>query len=92
VGFDRSGYDPIATCAPQNFDMVKSYGASAVFDYTSEDVARDIKSIQAGGCAMPSTMFPTKPRQHAVTLAWDTLAAVTPVWRLSLRSGKDEKP
>ncbi|KZL72810.1 zinc-binding dehydrogenase family oxidoreductase [Colletotrichum tofieldiae] len=28
-----SGLDPIATCSPHNFDLVKSYGASAVFDY-----------------------------------------------------------
>ncbi|KAJ0297778.1 hypothetical protein COL5a_011933 [Colletotrichum fioriniae] len=28
-----SGLDPIATCSPHNFKLVKSYGASAVFDY-----------------------------------------------------------
>ncbi|KAI2473093.1 zinc-binding dehydrogenase [Annulohypoxylon bovei var. microspora] len=42
------GYDPITTCSSRNFDMVKSYGASAVFDYTSSDVARDIKAHTGG--------------------------------------------
>ncbi|KAH8164216.1 hypothetical protein CIB48_g4029 [Xylaria polymorpha] len=28
-----SGYDPIATCSPGNFDLVRGRGASAVFDY-----------------------------------------------------------
>lgn len=28
---ELSGYDPIATCSPRNFDLVRSRGASAVF-------------------------------------------------------------
>jgi NADPH:quinone reductase-like Zn-dependent oxidoreductase len=28
-----SGLDPIATCSARNFDLVRGYGASAVFDY-----------------------------------------------------------
>lgn len=39
-----SGYDPIATCSPRSFDLVRSRGASAVFDYSSPDVALKIKA------------------------------------------------
>lgn len=43
-----SGYDPIATCSPRNFDLVRSRGASAVFDYSSLDVAAQIKTHTSG--------------------------------------------
>lgn len=43
-----SGYDPIATCSPRNFDLVRGRGASAVFDYSSPDIAADIKSHTSG--------------------------------------------
>ncbi|KAL9120105.1 MAG: hypothetical protein Q9187_003339 [Circinaria calcarea] len=38
------GHTPITTCSPQNFDLVKSYGAEAVWDYKSPSCARDIKA------------------------------------------------
>ncbi|KAI0410784.1 GroES-like protein [Xylaria grammica] len=38
-----SGYDPIATCSPSNFDLVRGRGASAVFDYAEPDVAARIQ-------------------------------------------------
>jgi NADPH:quinone reductase-like Zn-dependent oxidoreductase/nucleoside-diphosphate-sugar epimerase len=38
----KSGYRPIATCSPANFELVRSYGAEAVFDYHSPDVAERI--------------------------------------------------
>ena len=41
---DRSGYKPITTCSPHNFDLVKSRGAEAVFDYHSATCAADIKT------------------------------------------------
>ncbi|KAI1638953.1 zinc-binding dehydrogenase [Biscogniauxia mediterranea] len=43
-----SGLDPIVTCSSKNFDLVKAYGAQAVFDYTSPDVAREIRSYTKG--------------------------------------------
>ncbi|RYP81405.1 hypothetical protein DL769_001971 [Monosporascus sp. CRB-8-3] len=43
-----SGYDPITTCSPHNFGLVRSRGASAVFDYTSPDVAAAIKTHTSG--------------------------------------------
>ncbi|KAG8156806.1 hypothetical protein KVR01_013411 [Diaporthe batatas] len=43
-----SGYDPIATCSPRNFDLVRGRGASAVFDYSAPDVAAQIKTATAG--------------------------------------------
>ncbi|KAI1457559.1 zinc-binding dehydrogenase [Annulohypoxylon moriforme] len=42
------GYDPVATCSSRNFDLVKSYGASAVFDYTSTDLGSTIKAHTGG--------------------------------------------
>lgn len=43
-----SGYDPIATCSPHNFDLVTSRGASAVFDYSKPECAKDISDYAAG--------------------------------------------
>ncbi|KAH7340065.1 hypothetical protein BKA66DRAFT_44676 [Pyrenochaeta sp. MPI-SDFR-AT-0127] len=39
-----SGLIPITTCSPRNFDLVKSYGAEAVFDYHLTSAAAEIKS------------------------------------------------
>ncbi|KAJ9483225.1 hypothetical protein VN97_g10191 [Penicillium thymicola] len=38
-----SGLSPIATCSPSNFELVKSSGATAVFDYHEETCADDIR-------------------------------------------------
>ena len=38
-----AGFEPIATCSPHNFDLVKSYGASAVFDYKAPDCTAQIR-------------------------------------------------
>lgn len=38
-----AGFEPIATCSPRNFDLVKSYGASAVFDYQGPDCTAEIR-------------------------------------------------
>lgn len=43
-----SGYDPITTCSPRNADLVRSRGASAVFDYTLSDVAATIRAHTNG--------------------------------------------
>ncbi|KAF4211572.1 hypothetical protein CNMCM6805_003239 [Aspergillus fumigatiaffinis] len=40
----RAGYRAIATCSPKNADLVRSYGAEAVFDYHSERCAEEIRS------------------------------------------------
>ncbi|EWZ28643.1 chaperonin 10-like protein [Fusarium oxysporum Fo47] len=37
-----AGYKVIATASPRSFDLVKSYGADAVFDYKSPTVVSDI--------------------------------------------------
>ncbi|PVH89277.1 zinc-binding dehydrogenase family oxidoreductase [Cadophora sp. DSE1049] len=39
-----SGMRPITTCSPKNFDLAKSYGAEAVFDYRSASAIEDIKT------------------------------------------------
>ena len=38
-----SGLDPIATCSPRSFDLVKSYGAVEAFDYHSPDCSTRIR-------------------------------------------------
>jgi NADPH:quinone reductase-like Zn-dependent oxidoreductase len=38
-----AGLEPIATCSPHNFELAKSYGASAVFDYKASDCIEKIK-------------------------------------------------
>ena len=43
-----SGYDPIATCSPANFEHVPGRGASAVFHYTQPDVGVAIKRHTGG--------------------------------------------
>ncbi|KAI0413963.1 GroES-like protein [Xylaria grammica] len=40
-----AGLQPIATCSPHNFELVKSYGAAAVFDYQAPGCALDIKAF-----------------------------------------------
>ncbi|KAI6355344.1 DNA-binding transcription factor rap1 [Pyricularia grisea] len=39
------GHRAVTTCSPKNFDLVKSYGADAVFDYRSPTCAADIKKL-----------------------------------------------
>ncbi|OQU93794.1 Alcohol dehydrogenase GroES-like domain-containing protein [Cladophialophora immunda] len=43
-----SGYLPITTCSPHNFQYVSSLGAVAAFDYRRPDCAQAIKSYTAG--------------------------------------------
>ncbi|RYP18284.1 hypothetical protein DL765_004004 [Monosporascus sp. GIB2] len=43
-----SGLTPIATCSPKNFNLAKSYGAEAVFDYASPDVSGTIRKHTGG--------------------------------------------
>lgn len=43
-----SGYDPIATCSPRNFDLVRGRGASTAFDYSAPDVGIKIKTHTNG--------------------------------------------
>ncbi|CAH0039003.1 unnamed protein product [Clonostachys rhizophaga] len=42
------GLDPIATCSPHNFDLVRSYGASAIFDYADPATPAAIKAHTGG--------------------------------------------
>ncbi|KAK3630657.1 hypothetical protein LTR56_017337 [Elasticomyces elasticus] len=38
-----SGCEVVATCSPRNFDLVKSLGASAAFDYNDPECAKKIR-------------------------------------------------
>ncbi|XWW93083.1 hypothetical protein V2A60_001011 [Cordyceps javanica] len=44
-----SGYLPIATCSPHSFDLVKSYGAEAAFDYHDPECAARIREYTKNG-------------------------------------------
>ena len=53
-----SGYTPITTCSPRNFDLVKSLGAAEAFDYNDPDCAAKIR----------------KYTNDNLKLCWDTIA------------------
>lgn len=53
-----SGYRVITTCSPHNFDLVKSYGAEAAFNYRDADAASQIKSYT----------------DNKLNVIWDTIA------------------
>lgn len=40
-----AGYQVVTTASPKNFDLVKSLGASHVFDYRSPSVKNDIRAV-----------------------------------------------
>lgn len=40
----------IAVCSPRNFDLAKSYGAEATFDYSSPTCAADIRTYTSNTC------------------------------------------
>ncbi|KAL2869786.1 zinc-binding alcohol dehydrogenase family protein [Aspergillus lucknowensis] len=44
-----SGYHVIATCSPRNFDLVRGYGADAVFDYRDPGAPRAIREYTGDG-------------------------------------------
>jgi NADPH:quinone reductase-like Zn-dependent oxidoreductase len=44
-----AGFDVIATCSERNFDLVRSYGADAVFNHASPTAAADIKAHTRNG-------------------------------------------
>ncbi|KAL3430603.1 chaperonin 10-like protein [Aspergillus tetrazonus] len=44
----RSGYAAITTCSPHNFNLVKSLGATAAFDYHSPTCGRQIRDFSSG--------------------------------------------
>jgi NADPH:quinone reductase-like Zn-dependent oxidoreductase len=45
-----AGYKVVATASPHNFDLVKSYGADEIVDYSDADKAvEQIKQITGGG-------------------------------------------
>ncbi|CAN6656469.1 hypothetical protein TRVA0_029S00386 [Trichomonascus vanleenenianus] len=54
-----SGYKVITTCSPKNFDMVKSLGADAVFDYRDPKCAEKIR----------------ESANNQLVLAWDTISS-----------------
>ncbi|KAK9351747.1 chaperonin 10-like protein [Lipomyces doorenjongii] len=53
-----SGYDPITTCSPHNFDLVKSLGAVAEFDYKDPESVAKIRKYTSDN----------------LKLAWDTIS------------------
>ena len=54
-----SGYLPITTCSPHNFDMVKQLGAFAAFDYRDPATVKKVKEYT----------------RDNLTLVWDTVSS-----------------
>lgn len=44
-----AGYQVVATCSARNFELVRSYGADAVFDHSSATCAADIRALTRNG-------------------------------------------
>ena len=76
-----SGLDPIATCSPHNFPLVRSRGASAVFDYTDLNIPSAIKKLTGGqlkyfgGCCIMSLLSISSIYRFK-TLLIETLASL----------------
>lgn len=56
---DRAGYTVLATCSPRNFDLCKSRGAEAVFDYRDSECGQKIHEYTKG----------------QLKLVWDTIGS-----------------
>lgn len=54
-----AGYTPITTCSPRNFELVKSLGAAAAFDYRDPDCAAKIQQYA----------------NNKLRLIWDTISS-----------------
>lgn len=65
-----SGYDPIATCSPRNFALVRGRGASAVFDHLAPNVAASIKSHTNGRLKFVLDCISTP---ESVTVCYDAI-------------------
>ncbi|KAH9928552.1 GroES-like protein [Epithele typhae] len=59
-----AGYKVVATASPRNFDLVKSLGASAVFDYRAPDVIDQIKAATGGTLAKAVDTISEKDSQR----------------------------
>ncbi|KAF4513677.1 hypothetical protein G6O67_000918 [Ophiocordyceps sinensis] len=47
-----SGYAPLTTCSPHNFDLVAEYGAAEAFDYGDDDAAADMRASTSDGLGL----------------------------------------
>nr|A0A089FS99.1 RecName: Full=Trans-enoyl reductase prlC; AltName: Full=Pyrrolocin biosynthesis protein C [fungal sp. NRRL 50135]AIP87505.1 pyrrolocin enoylreductase [fungal sp. NRRL 50135] len=44
-----AGFTPVVTCSPHSYDLIKSYGAEAAFDYHDPDCAAQIRAQTKNG-------------------------------------------
>ncbi|TLD29123.1 hypothetical protein PspLS_04235 [Pyricularia sp. CBS 133598] len=51
-----AGYDVVTTCSPRNFDLVKSLGATAAYDYRSKTAVEDILQHHCHGRTVAGAM------------------------------------
>ncbi|GAB1209496.1 hypothetical protein APSETT445_008275 [Aspergillus pseudonomiae] len=72
-----SGYRVITTCSPHNFDMVRSLGADAIFDYRDPDCGKKIRDYT----------------NNCLAIAWDTISlpASAEVCAAALTTGPNAK-
>ncbi|OJJ86553.1 zinc-binding alcohol dehydrogenase family protein [Aspergillus glaucus CBS 516.65] len=88
-----AGYEVVTTASPRNFDLMRSLGASAVFDYRSETVVEDIISALQGKelAGVYDTIHTGGALQNclAVLDKLQTRVVVVTVWPVSEELGTD---
>ncbi|KAL9571859.1 hypothetical protein ACKAV7_004005 [Fusarium commune] len=75
-----AGFEPIATCSPRNFELVKSYGASAVFDYQDPNCTADIRKHTKNKIKYALDCISTTSSMQFCYQAMVALAVVKPDW------------
>jgi NADPH:quinone reductase-like Zn-dependent oxidoreductase len=67
----RAGYAVLTTCSPRNFDLCKSRGAEAVFDYTDAKCGEKIHQYTQGQLKL---VFDTIGSEDGVNICMDALS------------------
>jgi NADPH:quinone reductase-like Zn-dependent oxidoreductase len=68
---DRAGYTVLTTCSPRNFDLCKSRGAEAVFDYRESDCGQKIREYTKGKLKL---VFDTVGSEDGVKICMEALS------------------
>lgn len=68
---DRAGYTVLTTCSPRNFDLCKSRGANAVFDYRESDCGQKIQEYTKGKLML---VFDTVGSEDGVKICMEALS------------------
>lgn len=78
-----SGFSPIATASPHNFDLLTSFGAAHVFDYGEVDSSEEIRDVTEDGLKLCwdtiSTRWTTEFCAKALSSGGGKIATLHPV-------------